>query len=154
MYAITDSNGNEILDSDGNVLFGDDQPVTGAELKDSVKEVGFRQPVDGSQRLEMVEDMSPEKGPFGGSSEAAPLLAASGWHPFLHFFVKVANMVHGEANPCDRVRMLSAEHPKFFLFSWIADEFLETIVVAGSVMFICMVVEKTIGVSFPIPFSW
>lgn len=132
---------------------GDDVPVGSRELKDSVKGIKHEQPLEGKP-LDMVEDMSPEKGPFGGTSEAAPLLSASGWHPFMHFFVKVSNMMHGSADPCDRAGMLKAEHPGFFRFSWIMDEVLETVVVVLSVVFISLIVEKAIGVSFPIPLSW
>ncbi|WP_127975602.1 hypothetical protein [Bifidobacterium aemilianum] len=150
---MTDSEGNEILDGDGNVIFGDDQPLNGGEISSSPKEVGSK-PVEGNHRTDMVEDMSPENGPFGSASDAAPLLAASGWHPFMHFFVKVANMMHGDADPCDRAGKLKEEHPGFFRFSWIMDEALETVVVILSVVFISMVVEKAIGVSFPIPYKW
>ena len=139
---------------DFDSLFGDDESLDESEIVDSVKDLRSQAPSDGDQRTEMVEDMSPEKGPFGGSSEAAPLLVASGWHPFMHFFVKMANMLHGSAAPCDRVGMLKAEHPVFFRFSWIADEVLEIVVVILSVVFISLAVEKAVDVGFPFPRSW
>ena len=59
---------------------------------------------------------------MGTSSDVGVLLNAIGWHPFMHFFVRLSNMLYGSQQEVKRPNILAYRHPIIFWFHLIMDE--------------------------------
>lgn len=93
---------------------------------------------DNAQIDRLMDDMGMEP-PSKTESEDANmnmLLKAAGWHPFLHLFVRVSNMMYGNYPEWQRPSILAREHERWFRYSWFSDQVVQWACVIGVLLFI------------------
>lgn len=92
---------------------------------------------DESQISKLPDDMGMESpsSNSGGVSSMNMLLKAAGWHPFLHFFVRISNMMYGNFPEQKRPNILASRHRKMFWYSWVCDQIVQWACVVGVLVF-------------------
>lgn len=105
----------------------DDEPIvdSSGHLDDASSTV-----MSSSTQLDALpDDMGPESKVMGTSSDVGVLLNAIGWHPFMHFFVRLSNMLYGSQQEVKRPNILAYRHPVIFWFHLIMDELVQIAII-------------------------
>lgn len=93
---------------------------------------------DDSQIEKLPDDLGLESSsqPESKDMNMNMLLKAAGWHPFLHLFVRISNMLYGNYPEWQRPNVLAARHRCMFRYSWVSDQIVQWLCVLGVLAFI------------------
>lgn len=92
---------------------------------------------DDLQIDKLPDDLGMEHSFQPGSEDASMsmLLKAAGWHPFLHLFVRISNMLYGNYPEWQRHNILASRHRRMFWYSWLSDQIVQWLCVLGVLAF-------------------
>lgn len=92
---------------------------------------------DDSQIDKLPDDLGMEHSsqPVSEDANMSMLLKAAGWHPFLHLFVRISNMLYGNYPEWQRPNILAAKHKRMFWYSWLSDQIVQWLCVLGVLAF-------------------
>ncbi|RYQ42436.1 hypothetical protein PG2000B_1129 [Bifidobacterium pseudolongum subsp. globosum] len=92
------------------------------------------------------EDMSRRDGPHASSNTDPSLGSVTGWHPFLRFIYRVADMVYAFIpDRRKRVHAFVEEHPKSFWAAFICDYIIVAIGSGGVICAGIFAILRTFG---------
>ncbi|WP_443092321.1 hypothetical protein ACTPOJ_04475 [Bifidobacterium longum] len=99
-----------------------------------------------SELTDGLEDMSRNDSPGSNKSDASALTSITGWHPFLRFLFRVADMEYAfENNRAIRVHRFIREHKWIFRICFWADWAIVAIGSMGVVAVVIFAALKTLG---------
>lgn len=101
---------------------------------------------DGSQINNLPDDLGLEPSSQSGSEDVNMnmLIKAAGWHPFLHLFVRISNMLYGNYPEWQRPNILASKHRHMFRYSWVSDQIVQWLCVIGVLAFVGVTAWKAL----------
>lgn len=89
------------------------------------------EPVPGDEPIDSLpDDMGFENQVKSSGVDVGMIMNAAGWHPFMHFFVRLSNMLYGSVPETRRPNMLAYRHPFIFWLHLVLDDLFQIAVLA------------------------
>lgn len=116
-------------------------------IDDDFAQIDDMPPRDDDSQIDKLPDdlgMEHSSQPVSEDASMSMLLKAAGWHPFLHLFVRISNMLYGNYPEWRRPNILASKHRRMFWYSWISDQIVHWLCVLGVLAFVAVTAWKAL----------